>query len=113
MISFGAQVGLAPGAGGGRALGLGGILAFSGETGEVGKGGPLVEMAELVDSLGFWRGAAPGPPVFPLLDGFDDLLLTLIEANGPTDSWHRDGRQISALKDMSRLTTAALQAAHR
>ena len=67
MISFGAQVGLAPGAGGGRALGLGGILAFSGETGEVGKGGPLVGMAELVGSLGFWRGASPGPPVFPLL----------------------------------------------
>ena len=75
MISFGAQVGLAPGAGGGRALGLGGILAFSGETGEVGKGGPLVGMAELVGSLGFWRGAAPRPPVFPLLV---DLLVALL-----------------------------------
>ena len=32
-------------------------------------------------------------------DGFDEVLITLAEANGPTDPWHRDGGEASALKD--------------
>ena len=43
----------------------------------------------------------------------DDLLLKLIEANGPTDSWHRDGDKPSALKGLTRLTTGPLLAAYQ